>query len=49
MILNTPASLGEPIFNKLNADIAKALMEIGSVKGVEIGAIQSNRFKDFII
>lgn len=38
MILNTPASLGEPVFNKLNADIAKALMEIGSVKGVEIGA-----------
>ncbi len=33
-----PAGLGEPIFDKLSADIAKALMSIGSVKGVEIGS-----------
>jgi chorismate synthase len=36
--LNIPAGLGEPVFNKLDADIAKILMGIGSVKGVEIGA-----------
>lgn len=33
-----PAGLGEPVFDKLDADIAKALMSIGGVKGVEIGA-----------
>ena len=38
IVLNTPAGLGEPVFDKLDADIAKALMGIGSVKGVEIGA-----------
>ena len=36
--LNVPAGLGEPVFDKLDADIAKALMSIGAVKGVEIGA-----------
>jgi chorismate synthase len=29
--------LGEPVFDKLDADLAKALMSIGAVKGVEIG------------
>jgi len=38
IILNVPAGLGEPVFDKLDADIAKVLMGIGSVKGVEIGA-----------
>ncbi len=33
-----PAGLGEPIFDRLDADIAKALMSIPAVKGVEIGA-----------
>ena len=33
-----PAGLGEPIFDRLDADIAKALMSINAVKGVEIGA-----------
>jgi chorismate synthase len=33
-----PAGLGEPVFDKIDADLAKALMSIGSVKGVEIGA-----------
>lgn len=33
-----PAGLGEPVFDKLDADIAKALMSIGAVKGVELGA-----------
>lgn len=33
-----PAGLGEPVFDKLDADLTKALMSIGSVKGVEVGA-----------
>jgi len=32
-----PAGLGEPVFDKMDADLAKALMSIGSVKAVEIG------------
>ena len=32
-----PAGLGEPIFDRLDADIAHALMSINAVKGVEIG------------
>ncbi len=32
-----PAGLGAPIFDRLDADIAKALMSIPAVKGVEIG------------
>lgn len=33
-----PAGLGEPVFEKLDAALAGALMSIGAVKGVEIGA-----------
>jgi len=33
-----PAGLGEPVFDKLDAELAKALMSIGAVKGVEIGS-----------
>ncbi len=33
-----PAGLGEPVYDKLDADIAKAMMSINAVKGVEIGA-----------
>jgi chorismate synthase len=32
-----PAGLGEPIYDKLDSDIARALMSINAVKGVEIG------------
>mgnify|MGYP000591427496 CR=1 FL=1 len=32
-----PAGLGEPVYDKLDSDIAKALMTINAVKGVEIG------------
>lgn len=34
---NVPAGLGEPIFDRLDADLAHALMSINAVKGVEIG------------
>ncbi len=33
-----PAGLGAPVYDKLDADIAKAMMSINAVKGVEIGA-----------
>ncbi|GFK93860.1 Chorismate synthase [Fundidesulfovibrio magnetotacticus] len=33
-----PAGLGEPVFDKLDARLAYALMGVGAVKGVEIGA-----------
>jgi len=33
-----PAGLGEPVYDKLDADIAKAMMSINAVKGVEIGS-----------
>ncbi len=36
--MGVPAGLGEPVFDKLDADLAKALMSIGAVKAVEIGA-----------
>lgn len=34
---NVPAGLGEPVFDRLDADLAHALMSINAVKGVEIG------------
>ncbi len=32
-----PAGVGDPVFEKLDANLAKALMSIGAVKGVEVG------------
>ena len=37
MARGCPAGLGEPVFDKLDARLAGALMSIGAVKGVEIG------------
>lgn len=37
-VYGCPPGLGEPVFDKLDADIAKAVMSLGAVKGVEIGA-----------
>ncbi|NVM25767.1 MAG: chorismate synthase [Desulfobacterales bacterium] len=37
-VTGCPAGLGEPVFDKLDADLAKAVMSVGAVKGVEIGA-----------
>lgn len=36
--VGVPAGLGEPVFGKLDGDLASALMGIGAVKAVEIGA-----------
>ncbi|WP_297826949.1 chorismate synthase [uncultured Methanobrevibacter sp.] len=35
--VNVPAGLGEPVFERLDGDLARILMNIGAVKGVEIG------------
>jgi chorismate synthase len=37
IVRGCPAGLGEPVFDKMDADLAKALMSIGSVKAVEVG------------
>lgn len=37
IIKGIPAGLGEPVFDKLDAELAKAVMSIGAVKAVEIG------------
>jgi len=38
VVEGVPPGLGEPIFDRLDADLAHALMSINAVKGVEIGA-----------
>lgn len=37
VVSNMPAGLGEPVFDKLDANLAKAVLSIGAVKGFEIG------------
>lgn len=38
VIKNVPVGLGEPVFDKLPADLAKAMVSINAVKGFEIGS-----------
>jgi chorismate synthase len=38
VVLNAPAGLGEPVYGRLDADLAAALMSIPGVKGVEVGS-----------
>lgn len=38
LVRGCPPGLGEPVFDKLDADLAKALMSVGAVKAVEVGA-----------
>ena len=38
IIRGVPAGLGEPVFDKLDADLSKAVMSLGGVKGIEFGA-----------
>ncbi len=38
LVRNMPVGLGEPVFDKLEADLAHGLMSINAVKGVEVGA-----------
>lgn len=37
VVTGMPAGIGQPVFDKLDADLAKAIMSIGAVKAVEIG------------
>lgn len=37
IVTGMPAGIGEPVFDKLDASLAKAVMSIGAIKGVEIG------------
>lgn len=37
VITGVPAGIGDPVFEKLNANLAKAIFSIGAVKGFEIG------------
>lgn len=38
LIRNVPAGLGEPVFDKLSADLGKAMLSINAVKGFDIGS-----------
>ncbi|MCE9541064.1 chorismate synthase [Candidatus Kaiserbacteria bacterium] len=38
VIRNVPKGLGEPVFDKLNADLGKGMLSINAVKGFEIGS-----------
>jgi chorismate synthase len=38
MVLNVPIGLGEPVFDKLHAELGKAMFSINAVKGVEFGS-----------
>lgn len=37
IVTGVPAGVGEPVFDKMDASLAKAVMSIGAVKGVEVG------------
>lgn len=37
IITGVPAGVGEPVFDKLDAKLAQAVMSIGAVKAIEIG------------
>jgi chorismate synthase len=48
LVRGCPPGLGEPVFDRIDADLAKALMSIGTVKGVEIGAgFQAAKMRGF--
>ncbi|MDR3284990.1 MAG: chorismate synthase [Treponema sp.] len=37
-VSGVPAGLGEPVFDKLDAELAKAMLSLGAVKGIEFGS-----------
>jgi chorismate synthase len=37
VVKNPPVGLGDPVFDKLEADLGKALLSVGAVKGFEVG------------
>jgi chorismate synthase len=38
IVTGTEAGLGEPVFDKLDAELAKAVMSVGAIKGIEFGS-----------
>ena len=44
-----PAGLGEPVFDKLDADLAKAIMSINAVKAVAIGDLEDTSKRGSVI
>jgi len=44
VIRNVPIGIGEPVFDKLHADLAKGCMSINAVKAVEIGSGKQSRY-----
>ncbi len=38
IVQGVPAGLGEPVFDKLDAELAKAMLSLGAVKGIEFGS-----------
>ena len=38
IISGVPAGIGEPVFDKLDAELSKAIMSVGAVKGIEFGS-----------
>ena len=38
LVKNSPVGLGEPVFDKLHADLGKAMLSINAVKGFEVGS-----------
>ncbi len=45
VVKNCPVGLGEPVFDKLHAELAKAMMSINAVKGFEIGSGFAGTYK----
>ena len=46
VVENLPAGLGAPVFDKLHADLGKAMLSINAVKGFEIGSgFEATRMK----
>ncbi len=46
VVRNVPVGLGEPVFDKLHADLGKAMLSINAVKGFEIGSgFESTKMK----
>ena len=54
VVQGVPPGLGEPVFDKLEADLAKAMLSLPATKGFEIGSgfaisISFLRFEKFIL
>lgn len=55
LVKNCPSALGEPVFDKLEADLAKAMLSINASKGFELGsgfraaAMRGSEYRDHFI